>query len=492
MTSFAHLLTASPEAKADWRVAVQREQGRRNFHAFVRMAWHIVEPAREFVDGWHIGAICEHLQAITEAQIRDLIINMPPRHMKSLLVGVLWPAWEWIDHPQHAFLTASYADTLAVRDAVKMRRLITSAWYRERWGASFRLASDQNAKVRFDNDRGGYRIATSVNGVATGEGGDRIVVDDPINVKEGASATVRDAANKWWDESMSTRGNDPKKVARVIVMQRIHENDLTGHCLTKPDTSYVHLKMPAEYRGKPMVTAIVGFKDPRTQIGELLWPARFGRAEVDKLKVDLGTYAASAQLQQEPVPEGGGTFKLEWFPRYKVLPTGGIRTVSIDCANKAGELNSYSVAGAFVEVAMNAYLEKVWRDRVEYPALKRNVKNFCASVKPHTVLIEDKGNGTALIQDLRAETNLPIIPIEPEGDKIMRAQRTSPTVEARRIWLPDFGEWLPEFEYEIGHFPATEFLDQVDMLTQFIDRFARGPMPGFASAGSRQMAGIKR
>lgn len=479
------------EARADLWVALERERGRRSFRKFVGMAWHVVEPARTFVPGWHIDAICEHLQAITEGKIRDLIINMPPRHMKSLLVGVLWPAWEWIDHPENAFLTASYADTLAVRDAVKARRLITSAWYRERWGAAFRLAGDQNAKTRYDNDRGGYRIATSVNGVATGEGGDRIVVDDPINVKEASSATVRLAANTWWDESMSTRGNDPKKVARVIVMQRTHEQDLTGHCLQRAETNYVHLKLPAEYRGHKGRT-VIGFEDPRKNPGDLLWPERFGKPEVDKLKVDLGTYAASAQLQQEPIPAGGGTFKLEWFPRYGVLPANGIRTVSIDCANKAKELNSYSVAGSFLEVGQNAYVAKVWRDRVEYPALKRNVINFCADVKPHQVLIEDKGNGTALIQDLQTSTRIPVIPIEPDGDKLMRAQRTSPTVEARRVLLPDFAPWLPDFEYEIGHFPATDFFDQVDMLTQFLDRFARGPIPGFASAGTRTMQGLQR
>lgn len=490
------LLRPKEEARPDVALEEERARGAAVFYEFVKMAWHVVEPGRTFVDGWHIRVICDHLQAITDGRIRNLIINIPPRHMKSLLVCVLWPAWEWINHPEHAFLTSSYADRLSVRDAVKARRLIQSVWYRERWGKSFRLASDQNAKTRYDNDQGGYRIATSVEGLGTGEGGDRIVVDDPHNVLEATSDAVRESVITWWDETMSTRGNDPRTVAKVVVMQRVHAQDLTGHLLEKKDEHYDHLCLRAEFEPptakNPMRPTSIGFRDPRTKPGELLWQQRFGRDEVTKLKAALGGYGAAAQLQQRPVPIGGGIIKIEWFPRYATLPSQGLTVVSLDCANKAKELNSYSVAGAFREFDNNAYVADVWRDRVEYPDLKRNVKSFCERWRPHVVLIEDKGNGTALIQDLRRETTLPIIAIEPEGDKIMRASRTSPTVEARRVMLPVIAPWLPDFESEVGSFPLVSFMDQVDMLTQYLDRFGRGEAPGFASSGSRQMQGIRR
>lgn len=463
----------------------------RVLYEFVKSAWHIVEPNTPFMDGWHIRVICEHLEAVSDGRIRKLIINIPPRHMKSLIVGVFWPAWEWFEHPERAYLTSSYADVLAVRDAVKMRRLIQSVWYRERWGHSFKLQGDQNAKTRFDNNRGGYRIATSVGGVGTGEGGHHIVVDDPHNVMEALSDTVRKGTLKWWDETMSTRGNDPKTCTHVIVMQRVHSNDLAGHCLEQG--GYDHLCLPAEFVKRRPPTKL-GFVDPRKKPGDLLWPSRFGRDELATLKTALGTYGASGQLQQQPIPEGGGVFKLEWFPRYHHAPANGMKTVSIDCANKAKELNDYSVAGAFIEGMEDprAFLLDVRRERCEYPQLKRFTINFCDHHKPDQVLIEDKGNGIALIQDLQQTTRLPVIAIEPEGDKIMRAQRSAPTCESGLIVLPFRADWLLDFEGEIGHFPLTEWKDQVDMLTQYIDRFARGGMPGVATSGTRQMTGLRR
>jgi hypothetical protein len=213
----------------------------------MRQAWVIVEPSTPFVPGWHIDCIVEHLEAVTRGQIRNLIINVPPRHMKSLLVSVFWPAWEWIRWPERRWLYASYSAQLSIRDSVKCRRLIESPWYRSRWADRFALTSDQNTKGRFDNDRSGYRIATSVGGSATGEGGDRIVCDDPNNVNEVESDSVRKATNDWFDVVMSTRVNDPKTTAKVVVMQRCHEQDLSGHLLEQG--GWEHLCLPAEYEG---------------------------------------------------------------------------------------------------------------------------------------------------------------------------------------------------------------------------------------------------
>src|SRR5947207_1048822 len=190
---------------------------------FVRDAWHVCEPKNEFVEGPHLKMICEHLEAITRGQIQDLLINIPPRHMKSLAVCVFWPAWEWINFPHRRWLFASYAQSLATRDSLRCRRLIESPWYQKNFGSRFVLCGDQNTKERFENDKGGHRIATSSGGSATGEGGDRVVIDDPHNVIDRESDVERRRTLTWWDETMSTRLNDPKTGAKVIVMQRIHE-----------------------------------------------------------------------------------------------------------------------------------------------------------------------------------------------------------------------------------------------------------------------------
>jgi len=206
--------------KSSNRVKVERELATRSLREFVRQAWHVVEPSTPFVSGWHIDAICAHLEAITRGEIRNLLINVPPRHMNSLLVSVFFPAWEWIRWPERRWLYSSYAATLSIRDSVKCRRLIESPWYQARWGHVFALTTDQNAKMRFDNNRSGYRLSTSVGGSVTGEGGDRIVCDDAHKVDEVESDTSRKGALDWWDVAMSTRVNDPKTSAKVVVMQR--------------------------------------------------------------------------------------------------------------------------------------------------------------------------------------------------------------------------------------------------------------------------------
>src|ERR1700689_5300655 len=226
---------------------IDRELASRGLRDFVRLAWPIIEPSTPFVPGWHIDGIVDHLEAVTRGDIRNLLINVPPRHMKSLLVSVLWPAWEWIQWPERRWLYSSYAATLSIRDSVKCRTLIESPWYQARWADRYALASDQNTKTRFDNNRSGYRIATSVGGSATGEGGDRIVCDDPHNVQDAESDSVRKATLVWFDVVMSTRVNDPRTAAKVVVMQRCHQQDLSGHLLAQG--GWEHLCLPAEYEG---------------------------------------------------------------------------------------------------------------------------------------------------------------------------------------------------------------------------------------------------
>jgi hypothetical protein len=278
---------------------VKAEKARRSVKEFVRQAWHVLEPCTPFVCGIHIDAICSHLQAVTEGQIPHLIINVPPGHAKSLLVCVFLPAWVWIEHPESRWLFASYREPLAIRDSLKCRRLIESDWYQQRWGNRFQLREDQNQKQRFENDRTGYRVVVPMSAV-TGERSDYVVVDDPHSVDQAASDAERTAAVDWWNGSMSTRLNDPSKGHKIVVQQRLHESDLTGDLLLRG--GYEHLCLPAEFEPECRCCTSIGWKDPRTEAGELLWPQRLDHAVLEELKATLGSYRYAGQFQQRPAP----------------------------------------------------------------------------------------------------------------------------------------------------------------------------------------------
>ena len=284
---------------------VRAEKYRRSLKEFTKAAWPTIEPGSDYVSGWHLDAISDHLQAVVEGDIKRLIINVPPRHSKSISTAVVLPAWTWTNRPQEQFLYASYAASLSIRDSTKCRRLIESPWYKAHF-PNVKLTGDQNQKQRFENTASGYRLATSVSGSLTGEGGSVVVLDDVHNVVEADSSKVREGVLEWWDQAMQTRLNDPKTGAFVIIMQRVHEQDLTGHILANElGDEWDHLMLPARYEiGHPTpMRSSLGFTDPRTKEGELLWPERFGEKELSTLERSLGSYAAAGQLQQRQ-PQG--------------------------------------------------------------------------------------------------------------------------------------------------------------------------------------------
>ena len=260
------------------------EKARLSFRQFVIQAWHILEPGTPFVGGIDVDAICSHLQAVTDGRIPNLIINVPPRHAKSLLTAVFWPAWVWIDHPESRWLFSSYREDLATRDSVKCRRLIESPWYQQRWGDRYQMVEDQNQKHRFENNRTGYRVVVPMSG-GTGEGGDYVVVDDPHSVEQAESDAARIAAIDWWNGTMSTRLNDHSNGHKIVIQQRLHELDLTGDLLMRG--GYEHLCLPAEFEPDRRCRTSI-WTDPRTTPGELLCPRRFDNAALDSLKATLG------------------------------------------------------------------------------------------------------------------------------------------------------------------------------------------------------------
>jgi predicted phage terminase large subunit-like protein len=442
---------------------------------YVHLMWPVLEPGKIFIPGWHIEAICEHLEAVESGQIRNLLINIPPGHMKSLLVCVLYPSWSWIKKPQKRFITASYAQTLSTRDSVKTRDLIRSERYQKLYRPRWALKDDQDQKTRFSNTMTGSRIATSVGGSGTGERADCLIVDDPLNAIDAHSELIRKQSVDWWFQTMSTRDADPKTTSRIVVMQRLHEKDLAGELINRGD--YVHLCLPAEFEPKRKCITQIGWEDPRKNEGELLWPEQFGANEIGKAKKDLGSQGYSGQFQQSPVPAEGGLFKRKWWKFYKEKPKNYLRVIQFwDCAEKPGISNDYSVCATWMETQNGFYLLDLWREKVEFPqlqaALRTNYNKWSNFVS--AVVIEDKSAGTQLIQYAKQETTLPIIPFDPAGvPKETRAISATPTVEAGNCFLPDGVTFVEDFISEHEKFPKGEHDDTVDTTSMMTKHFSQ-------------------
>jgi hypothetical protein len=362
---------------------------------FVEAAWPTVDGS-VYQSNWSIDALCEHLQAVTEGQISRLLVNFPPRCGKTLVTSVCWPAWTWARRersyrsgPGVKFLCGSYGHTLAMTNSNLTRRLILSPWYQGLWGNRFALSGDQNSKTQFDNTAGGTRLASSVGGTLLGVGGDVIVIDDPHNVADVESEAERARALNWWSEISTTRLNDPKQAAIVVIKQRLHEEDVSGQILSSESDDWVHVSIPTRYDpGRHCVTVPVGvdqivWEDPRTEDGELMWPERFGEAQVDAIEAGLGPYLSSGRLQQSPQPKGGGIFKRDWWQLWQdpnsMFPPCEFILGSVDCAFTQKEENDPSamtIWGVFIdkEGKRRAILMDAWRKQLEFSADRREIE----------------------------------------------------------------------------------------------------------------------
>jgi predicted phage terminase large subunit-like protein len=460
--------------------AIDKKLCEQSFYHFVKRAWPILEPDNPFVEGWHIKAFCEHLEAVTFFVIPRLLINVPPRHAKSIVATVLWPAWVWIKYPQRRFIFASYSASIALRDSIKCRQVIKSDWYLKTFNIKWSLADDQDTKSKFLNSEQGFRYATSVGGTLTGEGGDYLVADDPLNVLDAYSEPARIEAWRWWSQTMSTRANNPNKVGRVVIMQRLHEDDPSGHILkiNEPELQYDLLVLPAEYdtkRAETIKPTKIGWRDPRTKDGELLWPQRFNAANIRELKATLGTQAASGQLNQDPVPGDGGLFKREWWRRYKGTPLNIHYIMQIwDCAESPGVSNDYTVCATWGFSDKGLFALDLWREKVGAPQLNQAAKDLYDKFKPDIVLVEKKSHGTQLIQHLQQETDIPVVPYNPKGmSKVVRATGATPLVESGNCHLPEGQSWVEDFIKEHEKFPLGTHDDQVDTTSMLADHFKR-------------------
>ncbi len=457
---------------------IRREKAQRHLRNFITQAWHVLEPGREFVPSWHIDAMCEHLEAISRGDLHKLLINVPPGFTKSLTVSVFWNAWEWTTRPEKRFVTASHGANLSTRDARKTRQLIVSPWYQQNWGDVFSMADDENRKTAFENDKTGYRVSSSVGTGSIGIHGDRGIVDDPHNTKQALSPVMRKDALNFWDQELSPRIDDIETTGGlVIVMQRLHQNDLSGHVLDQG--GYEHLMLPMEFEAKRKCQTSLGFEDPRSKEGELLCPARFSEQAVGDLKKSLGSYSVAGQLQQRPAPRGGGMFKRAWFDIVDAVPAGAKTVRYWDLAateETPGRDPDYTAGGKVCESDGVYTICDMRRGRLSPLGVEKLVKQT-AELDGRIDIYMEQEPGASGVSGIDHYARKVLVGYafrgdRPTGSKIERANPLSAAAEAGNVKLLR-GDWNKDFLDEIETFPNGAHDDQVDTVSGAFHKLAK-------------------
>lgn len=441
-----------------------------DFRAFIKESWHVLEPARPYLQNWTTDAIADHLSALAYGEILKLVIMVPPGSTKSLTTCAMLCPWAWgeID-ASFRWLFSAYANSLAMRDSKKSRRLIKSPWYQQRYGHVYQILKDEDTQKKFENNKTGFRQCTSPKGEGTGNRADFIIGDDLHKVSDATSEKKRQYTVDWWNTEMSNRGSGTDS-RYAMISHRVHEFDAPGACI---ELGYEVLCIPQEYEPANTIVSVLGWKDPRKIDGELMWPERFDEDFVESQQVQLGAYAYSAQHQQRPTPAEGGIIKREYLEErfdIDVPPEFEAIAITADTAEKPGVDNAYSVFLVFGVTRERYYLMDVYRKKVDAPTLKNDFYDLCAKWKPNFALIEDKSSGAGLIQYGKKETRINIIPIKPEGQKEIRLINESPSFHARKVVIPKQGQrpWVFDFLDELTSAPNGQFMDQCDCVSQFL------------------------
>jgi predicted phage terminase large subunit-like protein len=441
---------------------------RRDFQSFLRRSLMTLNPAAPFLPNWHIDAIAYQLERVRRGEITRLIINMPPRNLKSLTISVAWPAYLLGHAPGNRIISISYGNELSTKHASDFRLIVESVWYKR---AFRKMRLSRSVEGEAHTTEMGFRKSTSVSGVLTGLGGDIFIIDDPQKPEEAQSESLRDRLNSWVSTTLMSRLDRKDTGAIIVVMQRLHLHDLSGF-LTSQSNDWTVLSLPAIAELDEQVAIGDGDFHFRAA-GEALHPQHESLATLDKLKQTLGSDVFAAQYQQSPVPPGGAMIKRPWLRYYETLPERTYRTKIIqswDTAAKNGAQNDYSVCTTWLVVDKNYYLLDVTRGRYEYPQLKAKALALATRYEPSIILIEDASTGTALAQELKdAHLGMGIILVPIERDKIGRLYVHQATFESGRVHFPKRAPFLAELEAELLTFPQAKHDDQVDSITQALD-----------------------
>ena len=488
------------------RVELDKLLMERSLATFIRGAWPIIEPTTPYVHSRHVEAITRALTDAFETPAARVIINIPPRMMKSICATVMFPCWVWTRKPSMRFIFDSYSAGLADKHSIDRRAILQSDWYQYRWGDRVQLAADQNRQDEYENTARGAMVATSINGTITGKGADIIIIDDPINPEQALSETERIRANREIDQVIATRLNDRSSGRVILVMQRLHIDDTTGHLESKSPGRWYKLALPMEAE----VDEAVPIENGQTWLrkkGELLCPARFPQSAVDEIKNGgLTAYQYAGQYQVRPVPLGGGLFKEEHIRRYEygaggtiiLHAAGGDKVIhrsdlkilqTIDLASSTKTSADYFVSLVAGHYDGMMLLLSIFRKRLEGPQQIPAAEAHYRAWKPALVGAESVAYQQTFVQ-YAADAGLPIVAVTPDKDKQSRALALAARYEAGKVFHPVSAPWLATFEAELVTFWSGEHDDQVDAAVYnymlWYDR-----MRGFSIEDYRKVYGLK-
>lgn len=427
------------------------------------------ELGNDLKSNWHHEAISFQLDRIGDGALRRLVVTMPPRHLKSITISVAWVAWMLGKYPEKRFVCVSYASDLAMKHARDCRNIMLSEWYRKAFPVTV-LKSEREHD--FETTRGGGRLSTTVGGTMTGRGGEIIIIDDPMKADDGNSLLARTKVRDWFSNTLMSRLDDRSTGVIILVMQRLHEDDLAGHLLESG--GWEHLSLPAIAADLETIEIAHGEFHTR-QPGDVLHPEMTSREELANMAATMGSAAFSAQYLQAPVPVQGNIVRREWLKRWDRMPerqAGDLIVQSWDTANKDGVFSDYSVGITALLRKKDVYILDIFRGRLQFPDLKRRVVSEALSHGADTVLIEDAASGQQLLQILIHEDHNGMprpVRRRPEGDKLTRMSAQSALIEQGRLVLPLNASWLADFEHELFAFPNGRHDDQVDALAQLLE-----------------------
>ena len=465
---------------------------------FVRYFWDILEPSAEFREGEALYAIALHLEAVADGKINRLLMNVSPGFMKSLLTDVFFPAWLWSarDRPDARFVAFSYSSHLTERDNGRIRDLVKSSRFQELWDHKFALVDE--GRIKLTNDKTGWKFASSVGGVGTGERGDIVILDDPHNVKDSEYSTIRDETTRWFRESLQSRLNDLMDSAIIVIMQRVHEDDVSG-VITTEYPEYTHLYIPMRYEKERHCTTEIGWTDWRSEDGELAWPERFPEDTLEPF--ERLPYLWAGQYQQRPEPRGGGIIKREWWKLWEaeIYPPCDFILGSLDTAfltKQSSDFSAMTIWGVFVQDADSAPTQMInrygtieqkrrmyaegtpaallmyaWQDKLEFHDLMARVVATCKQFKVYQLIIESKGVGYSLEQEMTRQLGYEqfgIHLIDPGNmDKLGRMYSVQHLFAAGQIYAPD-RPWAETVITQVGTFPRAKHDDLTDTVSQAI------------------------
>jgi predicted phage terminase large subunit-like protein len=446
--------------------ALLRHAVRDEFVAFVIRCYQFLNPGQRLEAEWYILAICHRLLCCERGETRRVIINVPPRHLKSMITSIAFPAWLLGHDPGKRVAVVTYGQELCSDLAREFRRVSESDWYRSYFPGTVFTKMTETEMV---TPQGGYRLTTSVGGALTGRGADLIILDDPMKAQDAYSQAARNQLDEWVRSALISRLNNPSTGVIILVQQRLHEDDLTGRLL-KRNRAWRLLSLPAIAEQAETIPIGDNGAVHHRAVGELLRPRDLGQQVLDDIKAGMASMNFAAQYQQNPLPEQGNILKRHWFRYYdeplEPQPSDTI-IMALDTAIKDGANNDYSAAIIAVLRGKDIYVQYIWRDRMIYPDLKRQVERLCTEYQVKTLLIEDSASGTNLAQEFN-RISVATILIRPQESKAQRVNTQSDVIEEGRVRLPHDAPWNDDFLAEISGFPAAAHDDQIDALVMLV------------------------